>query len=150
MREIIIDDLRKKGKNGKLNIPQKFSCVTGNVRNGLFEAVAKTDKEIHFLYIPVSPNHTREEAKQEEKTDITIKNEEQPPTLIFKRECINLKDGEFITFFGKKMEVGKFYFCKAIYQGEIIDWGVDVEKVINMSTYQIIFDKDGTCGYNIF
>lgn len=45
MREIIIDDLRKKDK---LNIPQKFSSVTGNIRNGLFEAVAKTDKEIHF------------------------------------------------------------------------------------------------------
>ena len=137
MREIIIDDLRK---NDKLNIPQKFSRATGRIRNGLFETVAKTDKEIHFLYMPVNPNHTREEAKQEEKS----------PTPIFKRECINLKDDEFITFFGKKMEVGKFYFCKALYQGEITDWGVDVEKVINMSTYQIIFDKDGTRGYNIF
>lgn len=145
MREIIIDDLRKKDK---LNIPQKFSSVTGNIRNGLFEAVAKTDKEIHFLYMPVSPNHTREEAKQEEKAAKTSKNEEQSPT--FKRESLNLKDDEFITFLGKKMEVGKFYFCKALYQGGITDWGVDVEKVINMSTYQIIFDKDGTRGYNIF
>ena len=145
MREIIIDDLRKKDK---LNIPKKFSSVTGNIRNGLFEAVAKTDKEIHFLYMPVSPNHTREEAKQEEKAAKTSKNEEQSPT--FKRESLNLKDDEFITFLGKKMEVGKFYFCKALYQGGITDWGVDVEKVINMSTYQIIFDKDGTRGYNIF
>ncbi len=143
MREIIIDDLRKKDK---LNIPQKFSSVTGNIRNGLFEAVAKTDKEIHFLYMPVSPNHTREEAKEEE----AVKNEEQSPTPTFKRESLNLKDDEFITFLGKKMEVGKFYFCKALYQGGITDWGVDVEKVINMSTYQIIFDKDGTRGYNIF
>ncbi len=150
MREIIIDDLREKEKNGKVTIPQKFSSVTGNIRNGLFEAVAKTDKEIHFLYMPVSPNHTLEEAKKGEKTVKTSKNEEQLPTPIYKRECINLKDDEFITFFGKKMEVGKFYFCKALYQGEIIDWGVDVEKVINMSTYQIIFDKDGMRGYNIF
>ena len=147
MREIIIDDLREKEKNGKVTIPQKFSSVTGNIRNGLFEAVAKTDKEIHFLYMPVSQNHTREEAKKEGEA---VKNEEQSPTPIFKRECINLKEDEFITFFGKKMKVGKFYFCKALYQGEIIDWGVDVEKVINMSTYQIIFDKDGMRGYNIF
>lgn len=150
MREIIIDDLREKGKNDKLNIPQKFSRATGKIRNELFEAVATTDKEIHFLYMSVSPNHTLEEAKKGEKTVKTSKNEEQLPTPIYKRECINLKDDEFITFFGKKMEVGKFYFCKALYQGEIIDWGVDVEKVINMSTYQIIFDKDGMRGYNIF
>lgn len=150
MREIIIDDLREKGKNDKLNIPQKFSKATGKIRNGLFEAVAKTDKEIHFLYMPVSQNHTREEAKKEEKTVKISKNEEQSPTPIFKRESINLKEDEFITFLGKKMEVGKFYFCKALYQGEIIDWGVDVEKLINMSTYQIIFDRDGPSGYNIF
>lgn len=48
------------------------------------------------------------------------------------------------------MESGNFYFAKALYQGKLVDWGVDVDYIVETPIYQIIFDKDGTKGYNIY
>lgn len=155
MKEIIVQDCTNR-KKGELNIPEKFSIAVGRLKGDVFETATGDESEIHFLYLPVKrsciQNKSEEKTKQSAKKANSTKSKSHKKTNERKKICrrdIFLQDDEFMTFLGEKMEVGKFYFCKALYQGKFVDWGVNVKKIIETPTHQIIFDEDGTKGYNI-
>lgn len=155
MKEIIVQECTKRTK-GEMNIPEKFNTAVGRLKGEFFETVAGDESEIHFLYLPVKRSCIQKKSQEKprqkfEKAD-SNKHKSRQKTDEKKGICrkdIFLQEDEFIAFLGKKMEIGNFYFCKALYQNKLVDFGVNVRKIIETPTHQIIFDADGTKGYNI-
>lgn len=49
------------------------------------------------------------------------------------------------------MQPGDFFFEKVLVDGQIIEMPINVERVIDgvYGLYQIIYDEDGSWGYNV-
>ena len=150
MREIFVTDLTDMtpDRREKLITPGGFDTAVGKIKNGVLEAVSSNKEEIHFMYMPDASKKGKATKEQEKTESNEIPKRIQKLSMSVRR--FNLADDEFMIFLGKKMESGKFYFAKALYQGKLVDWGVDVDYIVETPIYQIIFDKDGTKGYNIY
>ena len=64
---------------------------------------------------------------------------------------LHIEEGVFVAFTGKKMQPGDFFFEKVLVDGQIIEMPINVERVIDgvYGLYQIIYDEDGSWGYNV-
>lgn len=64
---------------------------------------------------------------------------------------LHIEEGVFVAFTGKKMQPGDFFFEKVLVDGQIIEMPINVERVIDGvdGLYQIIYDEDGSWGYNV-
>ncbi len=64
---------------------------------------------------------------------------------------IHIEEGVFLALTGKKMQPGDFFFEKVLVDGQIIEMPINVERVIDgvYGLYQIIYDEDGSWGYNV-
>lgn len=144
MRKIFATDLTDMtpDRREKLITPGGFDTVVGKIKNGVLEAVSSNKEEILFMYMPDASKN----GSKPKQVDIPKKVQK----IHTSDGRVNLSDDEFMFFLGKKMEIGKFYFGTALYQGKLVDWGVDVNFIVETPLYQIIFDIDGTKGYNIF
>lgn len=65
---------------------------------------------------------------------------------------LHIEEGVFVAFTGKKMQPGDFFFEKVLVDGQIIEMPINVERVIDGvdGLYQIIYDEDGSWGYNVW
>ena len=67
------------------------------------------------------------------------------------KAIIHLEEGVFLALTGKKMQPGDFFFEKVLLDRQIIEMPINVERVIDgvYGLYQIIYDEDGSWGYNV-
>lgn len=65
---------------------------------------------------------------------------------------LHLEKGVFLALTGKKMQPGDFFFEKVLLDRQIIEMPINVERVIDGvdGLYQIVIDKDGDFGYNVW
>lgn len=80
---------------------------------------------------------------------LNVKKKLREPSGI--KATINLEEGVFIALTGKKMRPGDFFFETVLLDGQIIELPINVERVIDgvHGLYQIIYDEDGSWGYNV-
>ena len=68
---------------------------------------------------------------------------------------LHIEEGVFVAFTGKKMQPGDFFFEKVLVDGQIIEMPINVERASTAAEqprtilYQIIYDEDGSWGYNV-
>lgn len=64
---------------------------------------------------------------------------------------LHMEEGVFLALTGKKMKPGDFFFGKVLLDGKVIELPINVERVIDgvHGLYQIIYDQDGSWGYNV-
>lgn len=68
------------------------------------------------------------------------------------KATIHLEEGVFLALTGKKMQPGDFFFEKVLLDRQIIEMPINVERVIDGldGLYQIVIDRDGDWGYNVW
>ena len=79
------------------------------------------------------------ELKVEDKLNKTVENKAK----------FELEEGVFLAFTGTKMQPGDFFFEKVLLDGEVVELPINVVKVVDYGLYQIIYDSDGSWGYNV-
>lgn len=168
MREIIVEDNKVFYKDeleteGKFSKPEKQNLRHIQVdRNGLdnfLKEVSLRHMNIRFISLSAKifgKNATYdiliEEAYSTSEIGKNLKetnNKVDPPKGI--KAKILIEEGVFISFTGKKLKPGDFFFEKVLLDGRIIELPINVERVIDGvdGLYQIVTDADGTWGYNV-
>lgn len=151
MREIIVkngkvffkDELQQekgelKGEFPKPEMSLRHIQVDKQGLNAYLEEISNRDIKLKFISMSAKI------FGKEGTYDILI--EEAIPSKVGVNE-----EGVFVAFTGKKMQPGDFFFEKVLVDGQIIEMPINVERVIDgvYGLYQIIYDEDGSWGYNV-
>lgn len=169
MREIVV-------RNGKAFYKDEVQQVKGGFSNpanmslrhiqvdkqGLMDYLNQiSGKDVHFISMSAKIFGKKgtydiliEEARLDSEIAVNlqglnVKKKLREPSGI--KATINLEEGVFIALTGKKMRPGDFFFETVLLDGQIIELPINVERVIDgvHGLYQIIYDEDGSWGYNV-
>lgn len=113
-----------------------------------------SSKDIKFL--SMSGKITGEKATysiliEETISETTVERKRKIQQPIKVRADLHIEDGIFLALSGEKMQPGKFYFVKALLNGEVVELPINVKRVVEglSGLYQIVTDEDGDWGYNV-
>lgn len=168
MREIVV-------KNGKVFFKDELQQEKGEFpkpemslrhiqvdKQGLMDYLNQiSGKDVHFISMSAKIFGKKgtydiliEEARLDSEIAVNlqglnVKKKLREPSGI--KATINLEEGVFIALTGKKMRPGDFFFETVLLDGQIIELPINVERVIDgvHGLYQIIYDEDGSWGYNV-
>lgn len=167
MREIVVkngkvffkDELEPEGKFSKPEMSLRHIQVDKQGLNAYLEEISNRD----IKFISMSAKIFGKEGTY----DILIEQPQIPSKVGVNLEGLNVRkklrepvgikaelhieEGVFVAFTGKKMQPGDFFFEKVLVDGQIIEMPINVERVIDgvYGLYQIIYDEDGSWGYNV-
>lgn len=168
MREIVVknnkvfykDELEPEGKFSKPEMSLRHIQVDRKGLNDYLEEIG--GKDIKFISMSAkifgkegTYDILIEEAHSDSEIGVNLKGLKVKKKLRepmgIKAE-IHIEEGVFLALTGKKMQPGDFFFEKVLVDGQIIEMPINVERVIDgvYGLYQIIYDEDGSWGYNVW
>lgn len=165
MREIVVkngkvffkDELQQeKGEFPKPEMSLRHIQVDKQGLNAYLEDIS--NKDIKFISMSAKIFGKKgtydiliEEARLDSEIAVNLQGLNVKKKLSGIKATINLEEGVFIALTGKKMRPGDFFFETVLLDGQIIELPINVERVIDgvHGLYQIIYDEDGSWGYNV-